>query len=43
MHDTYQTLHIKLLPDDEYLACLKHAEVIVKNKTQKVHLVCSVI
>ena len=43
MHDTYQTLHIRLLPDDAQLAYLKHAEDIVKNKTKKGHLVGSII
>ena len=36
--DTYQTLHIRSPPDDEKLAYSKHVGVIVKNKTQKVHL-----
>ena len=43
MHDTYQTLHITLPPDDEYLAYSKLVEVIVKNKTKKAHFVGPVI
>ena len=35
MHDTYQTLHVRSPPDDDWLAYLKHVEVIVKNKTEK--------
>ena len=42
MHETYQTLYIGLPPDDKQLAYSKLVEVIVKNKTQKVHLVGSV-
>ena len=42
MHDTHQTLHITSPPDDEQLVYSKHVEVIVKNKTQKVHLVGSI-
>jgi hypothetical protein len=42
-HDTYQTPHITVPPADEYLAYPKYVEDIVKNKTQKVHLVISII
>ena len=42
-HDTHQTLHIRSPPDDEQLACSKHVQHIVKNKTQKVHIVGSII
>ena len=44
MHDTtYQKLHVILPTDDEQLACSKHVEDTVKNKTQKLHLVGSII
>ena len=33
----------KVTPDNEQLACSEHVEDIVKNKTQKVHRVGSVI
>ena len=37
------TLYVRLPRDDEQLAYSKHVEGIVKNKTQKVHLVGSII
>ena len=42
-HDTYQTMHVTIPPDYEQLAYSKHVEDVVKNRTQKVHLVGSII